>query len=111
MVWDREDYFKEASKQLGDDFSDFWGLCQSTDKNFKMIFFKDFNQGFIIIFYQNKRWIMFSWRILDLAGSICYPKSTRGFLMEWSFNVPGRLVISSSGYFTENISAFVDYHL
>ena len=26
-------------------------------------------------------------------------------------NVPGRPVISISGYFTENISAFVDYHL
>jgi len=27
------------------------------------------------------------------------------------FNVPGRPVISNSGYFTENILAFVDYHL
>ena len=27
------------------------------------------------------------------------------------FDVPGRPVISNSGYFTENISAFVDYHL
>ena len=26
-------------------------------------------------------------------------------------NVPGRPVISNFGYFTENISAFVDYHL
>jgi len=27
------------------------------------------------------------------------------------FDVPGRPVISNSGYFTENISAFVDFHL
>ena len=26
-------------------------------------------------------------------------------------NVPGRPVISNSGYFTENISAFLDFHL
>ena len=27
------------------------------------------------------------------------------------YNVPGRPVISNSGYFTENIAAFLDYHL
>ena len=27
------------------------------------------------------------------------------------FDVPGRPVISNSGYFTKNISAFIDYHL
>ena len=26
-------------------------------------------------------------------------------------NVPGRPVTSNSGYFTENISAFIDFHL
>ena len=26
-------------------------------------------------------------------------------------NVPGRPVISNSGYYTENISAFLEYHL
>ena len=27
------------------------------------------------------------------------------------YNVPGRPVISNSGYYTENISAFLEYHL
>ena len=27
------------------------------------------------------------------------------------YNVPGRPVISNSGYYTENISAFIEYHL
>ena len=38
-------------------------------------------------------------------------KGKQDFRSKPKFDVPGRPVISNSGYFTENISAFVDYHL
>ena len=43
------------------------------------------------------------------------PKLGRFYLLpkihKWLYNAPGRSVISNSGYYTENISAFFEYHL
>ena len=43
------------------------------------------------------------------------PKFARFYLLpkihKWLHNVPGRPVISNCGYYTENISSFLDYHL
>ena len=43
------------------------------------------------------------------------PKLGRFYLLpkihKMLYNVPRRLVISNSGYYTENISAFLEYHL
>ena len=44
-----------------------------------------------------------------------YPKLGRFYLLpkihKRLHNVPGRPVISNSGYYTENMSAFLEYHL
>ena len=43
------------------------------------------------------------------------PKFARFYLLpkihKWLYNVPGRPVISNFGYYTENISSFLDIHL
>ena len=105
VVWDREDYLKEAEKQLGhkemyeklssDPVSpliSFAKGCLSRVKNRGDIPNETLEYVFI-----NK------------------PKLGRFYLLpkihKRLHNVPGRPVISNSGFFTENISAFLEYHL
>ena len=105
VIWDREDYLKEAQKQLGDKetyeelSSDLVSPlisivngCLSRVKNRG-----DIPNKILEYFFINK------------------PKLGRFYLLpnihKRLHNVPGRPVISSSGFFTENISAFLEYHL
>ena len=105
VVWDREDYLKEAEKHLGDKETyeelssdsvspliDIVKGCLARVKNRG-----DIPSETLEYFFINK------------------PKLGRFYLLpkihKRLHNVPGRPVISNSGFFTENISAFLEYHL
>ena len=104
VIWDREDYLKEAGNQLGDSrvYESLGGdVVSPLIKTIKDCLAK-----------------------IKIRGDICKetldyflvknPKVGRFYLLpkihKRLFNVPGRPVISNSGFFTENISAFLDYH-
>ena len=104
VVWDREDYIKEEEKQLG--VSDAYEEVSDDPEPLISTIHK-------IIKTISKRG--------DLKkGSIKYfevkdPKFPRFYLLPKIHkrlnNVPGRPVTSNCGYYTENISAFLDFHL
>ena len=105
VVWDREDYLQEASNQLGDTstYEEVFGDCVSP----------------LITTIQDC--------LLKISSRGDVPKQTMDYFLvdnprlgrfyllpkihKRLHSVPGRPVISNSGYFTENISAFVDHHL
>ena len=105
VVWDREDYLQEAEKQLGDNetYEEIFGDCVSP-------LIRVVKQALSKI---NRRKDVDK-QTLDYF-LVDNPKIGRFYLLpkihKRLFNVPGRPVISNSGYFTENISAFVDHHL
>ena len=102
VVWDREDYLQEASNQLGDTstYEEVFGDCVSP----------------LIATIQDC--------LLKISSRGDVPKQTMEYFLvdnprlgrfyllpkihKRLHSVPGRPVISNSGYFTENISAFVD---
>ena len=105
MVWGREDYLQEASKQLedGNIYEEVFGDCVSPlIKTIKESLFRINARGDI------------SKHTLDYF-LVDNPRLGRYYMLpkihKRLFDVPGRPVISNSGYFTENISAFIDYHL
>ena len=104
VVWDREDYIKEAEKQLED--SDVYEevpddpeplistIHRTIEKNRKR---GDLKKETIRYFeVKNPKFARF------------YPLPK---IHKRLNNVPGRPVISNCGYYTENISAFLDFHL
>ena len=105
VIWDREDYLKEAQKQLGE-----------TEVYEKLV--GDAVSPLIKV-------VKDCLAKIKIRGDICKdtldyflvknPKLGRFYLLpkihKRLFNVPGRPVISNSGFYTENISAFLDYHL
>ena len=105
VVWDREDYLKEAEKQLGDKetyeelssdpASPLISIVKGCFSRVKNI--GDIPNETLEYFFINK------------------PKLGRFYLLpkihKRLHNVPGRHVISNSGFCTENISAFLEYHL
>ena len=105
VVWDHLDYLAEANKQLQDEdvyeevSGDFISPLVKTIKN--------------CIAKINRRGDIPK-ETLDYF-LVKNPKVGRFYLMpkihKRLHNVPGRPVISNCGYFTENISAFLDYHL
>ena len=84
IVWDREDYIKDAEKQLGDE------KVYEKVSNDTAPLLKTINE---IITKIRKR------------GDLL-PKIHKRL-----HNVPGRPIISNSGYYTENISSSLDHHL
>ena len=105
VVRDREDYLAEADSQLG-------------DQNVYQEIFGDAVSPLIKIVKNclsriNRRGDI-SKQTLDYF-LVERPRLGRFYLLpkihKRLFDVPGRPVISNSGYFTENIFAFVDYHL
>ena len=104
VVWDRDDYIQEAEKQLRD----------------KEIYEEVSNdpQPFIDTIHRAVEKIR---RRGDLSTDnmkyfmVKDPKLSRFYLLPKIHkrleNVPGRPVISNCGFYTENISAFLDFHL
>ena len=105
MVWDREDYLAEARTQLKDkdECQELKGNIEGPlEKIIKSILRKvrdrkDINDETLDYFLVNN------------------PKLGRFYLLakipKRLYKVPGRPVISNSGYYTENISTFLEYHL
>ena len=104
VVWDRDDYIQEAEKQLGD----------------KEIYEEVSNDPQPLIDTIHKAVEKIRKRGDLSADNIKYfmvkdPKFARFYLLPKIHkrleNVPGRPVISNCGFYTENISAFLDFHL
>ena len=103
-VWDREDYIKEAEKQLGDN-DVYEEVCNDAEP-------------FISTIHKATEKIR---KRGDLdADTIKYfmakdPKFARFYLLpkihKRLHDVPGRPDISNCNYYTENISSFLDFHL
>ena len=104
VVWDRKDYIKEAEKQLGvsdvyeevpDDAERFISTIHTTLEKIKKR--EDLKKENVQYF-----------EVKD-------PKFARFYLLpkihKRLHDVPGKPVISNCGYYTENISAFLDFHL
>ena len=103
-MWDREDHIKEAEKQLGDEevyeevSNDVAPLLKTINeviaKIRKRCDLKRDNLDYFVM--KNPKFARF------------YPLPK---IQKRLHNVPGRPVTSNSGYYTENISSFLDYHL
>ena len=105
VVWDWEDYLPEAKKQLDDKevYQELRGDVESRlEKIVKKVIRKLRNRGDI------------SHETLDYF-SINNPKLGRFYLLPKIHKrfhyVPGRPVISNSGFYTKNVSFFIEYHL
>ena len=105
VVWDREDYLREANSQLSDKdvYREVKGGAEGPlMKVIKSVLRKIRSRGDI------------SDETLDYF-LVNNPKFGRFYLLPKIHkrlrNVPGRPVISNSSYFTENISSFLDFHL
>ena len=104
VVWDREDFLKEAYKQFED----------------REVYEEVSNDSDILVNTITKALEKISLRG-DLSGDtlnyfvVQDPKFARFYLLpkihKRLHNVPGRPVISNCGFYTENISSFLDYHL
>ena len=103
-VWDRGDYLKEAYKQLENKEvhekvpNDPSALVNTIIKALEKIRFRgDLSNDTLNYFFVDD------------------PKFSRFYLLpkihKRLHNVPGRPVISNCGFYTENISSFLDYHL
>ena len=104
VVWDREDYLKEASKQLED----------------KYVYEEVQNDLSTLI-----NTIMQALEKIRLRGDLSNdtlnyflvkdPKFATFYLLpnihKRSHNVPGRPIILNCGFYTENIFSFLDHHL
>ena len=102
--WDRDDYIKEAENQLGDT-----SIYEEVPNDAKPLMD-------IILNTLEK---------IRKRGDVCTDtlnyflikdaKFARFYLLpkihKRLYNVPGRPVISNCGYYTENISSFLDFHL
>ena len=104
VAWDREDYLREANSQLSDKdiYREVKGYAEDQlMKVIKSVLRKIRNRGDV------------SDETLDYF-LVNNPKLGRFYLLpkihKRLHNVPGRPVISNSGYYTENISSFLDFH-
>ena len=104
VVWDREDYVKEAENQLGDtniyeevpnDAEPLMNIILNTLENIR-------KRGDVCTDTLN----YFLIKDVKFARFYLLPKIHKRLS-----NVPGRPVISNCGYYTENISSFLDFHL
>ena len=102
VVWDREDYIKEAEKQFGirdeevlDDAEPLISTIHTTLEKIR-------KRGDL-----KKENIQY-FEVKDPKFARFYPLPK---IHKRLHDVPGRPVISNCGYYTENISAFLDFHL
>ena len=105
VVWDREDYLREANSQLSD--KDVYREVKEDAEGPLMKVIKS-----VIGKIRNRSGISDETLDYFLENN---PKLGRFYLLpkihKRLHNVPGRPVISNSSYFTENISSFLDFHL
>ena len=104
VVWDREDYLKEEHKQLSDE--EVYEEVTNDLSTLKNTIFNALNKirargdlsadNLEYFFNKDPKFARFS----------VLPKIHKRL-----HNVPGRPAISNCGYYTENISSFLDYHL
>ena len=104
VVWGRKDYIKEAEKQLDDEelYEEVSNDAAPLLKTINGVIAKIRKRGDL------KRDTLNYFIMKD-------PKFARFYLLpkihKRLHNVPGRPVISNSGYYTKNISSFLDHHL
>ena len=105
VVWDKDDYLAEARTQLKDK-----DVCQGLKGNIEGPLEKIIEN--VLRKVRNRKDI--SDEILDYF-LVNNPKFGRFYLLPKTqqrlYNEPGRPVISNSGFYTENISAFLEFHL
>ena len=100
IVWDREDYLNEASKQLKDKEvpNDSSVLVSTIFKSLEKVRKQgDLSQNTLNYFLVKDS---------KFASFYLLPKVHR-----WLYDVPGRPVISNCGFYTKNISSFLDLYL
>ena len=104
VVWDREDYIKEAEKQLSDEqvYEEVSNDAAPLLKTINEVNAKIRKRGDL----KRDNLDYFIMKDTKFARFYLLPKIHKRL-----HNVPGRPVISNSGYYTENISSFLDYHL
>ena len=104
VVWDREDYIKQTEKRLGDE-----EVCEEVSNDATPLL-KTIDEVIAKIRkpsdLKNDNLDYFIMKDLNFARFYLLPKIHKRL-----HNVPGRPVISNSGYYTENISSFLDHHL
>ena len=104
LVWDTEDYIIEAEKQLDNEevYEEVSNESTPLLKIINAVIAKIKKRGDV------KKDNLDYFIMKD-------PKFARFYLLPKIYkklhNVPGRPVISNSGYYTENISSFLDHHL
>ena len=105
VVWDRDDYFRETKNQLNDK-----NVYEELTRNVEGPLEKIIKT--VLKKIRDRRDISDSTLDYFLVNN---PKLVRFYLLPKIHkrlqNVPGRPVISNSGYYTENISAFLEFHL
>ena len=107
VVWDRDDYIKEAEEQLGD--KDIYEVCNDPGPLISTIHeaiekICNLNLNLKSLNADTTKYFM----VKD-------PKFARFYLLPKTHkrlhDVPGLPVISNCGYYTQNISFFLDFHL
>ena len=104
VVWDREDYIKEANSQLQD--SEVYEETSLDSKFLADIIFQALNKMKFKEEITDKNIEYFMIDNPRLARFYLLPKIHKRLR-----NVPGRPVVSHVGFHTERISSFIDYHL
>ena len=103
-MWDREDYIKEVEKQLGNEevYEEVSNDAVPLLKIINVVIAKIRKQGDL----KRANLDYFIMKDTKFARFYLLPKIHKRL-----HNGPGRPVISNSGYYTENISSFLDHHL
>ena len=104
VVWDRDDYLKEASKQLED--KDVYEEVQNDPSTLINTIMRALEKIRIRGDLSNDTLNYFLVKDPKFARFYLLPKIHKRL-----HNVPGRPVISNCGFYTENISSFLDHHL
>ena len=104
VVWDREDYIKEANSQLND--SEVYEETSFDAQFLSDVIFRTLNKMKSKEEITDKNIEYFMVKNPRLARFYLLPKIHKRL-----FNVPGRPVVSHVGFHTERVSSFIDYHL
>ena len=104
VVWDRDNYLKEVSKQLED--KDVYEEVQNDPSTLINTIMRALEKIRIRGDLSNDTLNYFLVKDPKFARFYLLPKIHKRL-----HNVPGRPVISNCGFYTENISSFLDHHL